>query len=39
MRKESKEKFEKKYQHFGLPRLGVEHELILLEKNKFIKNQ
>lgn len=37
MRKEVKQKLLKKYETFGLPRLGVEHELFLLEKVKSVK--
>jgi hypothetical protein len=30
MRREAKDKLEKKYEAFGLPRIGVDHELFLL---------
>lgn len=37
MRKEAREKLDRKYDTFGLPRLGVEHELFLLGKVKPVK--
>ena len=37
MKKEVRDKLDKKYGTFGLPRLGVEHELFLLEKVKSVK--
>lgn len=37
MRKEARDKLDRKYETFGLPRLGVEHELFLLEKVKPAK--
>jgi hypothetical protein len=38
MKKETKQRLEKKYENFGLPRLGVGHELYLLEKKKAMKD-
>jgi hypothetical protein len=37
MRKDVRDKLDKKYGAFGLPHLGVEHELFLLEKVKPAK--